>query len=205
MKLYGHPMSTCTRKVLTTLAEKGHEAEFVLVDIFKGEAKQPAHRAHQPFGKVPVLEDHGFWLYESRSIIRYLDEKLDGPKLVPADVHDGARMDQWMSVEYSYFSGPVLQIMRELLFGHLHGKTPDMDVVKTVRESIGSVLDVTEKALAHHPYFGGKTFSLADISWMPYVQYLFAAEQGDLFTSRPAMNAWWERVSTRPSWKKIAS
>ena len=33
MKLYGHPMSTCTRKVMTTLAEKGHEAEFVLVDI----------------------------------------------------------------------------------------------------------------------------------------------------------------------------
>jgi glutathione S-transferase len=200
MKLYGHPMSTCTRKVLTTLAEKGHEAELVLVDIFKGEAKQPAHLAHQPFGKVPVLEDHDFWLYESRSIIRYLDEKLDGPKLVPAGVHDRARMDQWMSVEYSYFSDPVLKIMRQVLFGN----TPNMDVVKAARESISSVLDVTEKALTHHPYFGGETFSLADISWMPYVQYLFAAEQGDLFTSRPAMNAWWERVSTRPSWKKVA-
>jgi glutathione S-transferase len=203
MKLYGHPMSTCTRKVLTTLAEKGHEADFVLVDILKGEAREPAHRVHQPFGRVPVLEDDDFRLYESRAIIRYLDEKLDGPRLVPGDLHDRARMDQWMSVEYSYFSGPALQIMRELLFGHLHGKTPDMDVVKAARESVGSVLDVTEKALTHHAYFGGKTFSLADISWMPYVQYLFAAQQGDLLTSRPAMSAWWERVSTRPSWKKI--
>ena len=204
MKLYGHPMSTCTRKVLTTLAEKGHEAEFVMVDIMKGEAKHAGHLAHQPFGKVPVLEDHNFWLYESRAIMRYLDEKLDGHKLVPTDIHDRAHMDQWMSVEYSYFSGPAMKIVMELLFGKMSGKTPDMDVVKTARDSVGAVLDVTEKALAHHPYFGGKTFSLADISWMPYVQYLFAAEQGDLITSRPAMKAWWERVSTRPSWKKVA-
>jgi glutathione S-transferase len=204
MKLYGHPMSTCTRKVLTTLAEKGHEAEFVMVDIMKGEAKHAAHLAHQPFGKVPALEDHNFKLYESRAIIRYLDEKLDGPKLTPTDIHDRAHMDQWMSVEYSYFSSPAMKIVMELLFGKMSGKTPDMEVVKAARASLATVLDISEKALTHHHYFGGKIFSLADISWMPYVQYLFAAEQGDLFTSRPAMNAWWERVSTRPSWKKVA-
>ena len=33
MKLYGHPMSTCTRKVLCLLAEKNHKADFELVDI----------------------------------------------------------------------------------------------------------------------------------------------------------------------------
>ncbi len=204
MKLYGHPMSTCTRKVLTTLAEKGHEAEFVLVDITKGEGRQPAHLAHQPFGKVPVLEDHNFWLYESRAIIRYLDEKLDGHKLTPADVHDRAHMDQWISVEQSYFSGPAMKIVMELLFHKMAGKAPDMDAVAAARESLVTVLDTADKMLAHHHYFGGKTFSLADISWMPYVQYLFTAEQGDLITSRPGMNAWWDRVSTRPSWKKVA-
>src|SRR5271169_2565324 len=110
MKLYGHPMSTCTRKVLTTLAEKGHEADFVIVDLMKGEHKQEAHVARQPFGRVPALDDGGFWLYESRAIVRYLDEKLAGPKLTPADIQDRASMEQWISVEYSYFSPAAMKI-----------------------------------------------------------------------------------------------
>jgi glutathione S-transferase len=39
---------------------------------------------------------------------------------------------------------------------------------------------------------------------MPYVQYLFGAKAGDLITSRPGVAGWWERISTRPSWKKVA-
>ncbi|WP_338869729.1 glutathione S-transferase N-terminal domain-containing protein [Myxococcus stipitatus] len=66
MKVHGHPMSTCTRKVLTTLAEKGHEATFVLVDLAKGEQKSPAHLARQPFGVVPVLEA----MEEGRRLVR---------------------------------------------------------------------------------------------------------------------------------------
>ena len=204
MKLYGHPMSTCTRKVLTALAEKGHEAEFVLVDLMKGEQKQEAQLARQPFGKVPALEDDGFWLYESRAITRYLDEKLSGPRLQPADLKDRALMEQWLSVEYSYFSGPAMKIVSELLMKKMQGKTPDLDAVKAAREPVGHALDVADKVLVNQDFFGNKTFSLADISWMPYVQYLVAAEQGDLINSRPGVKAWWERVSSRPSWKKVA-
>ncbi len=204
MKLYGHPMSTCTRKVLTTLAEKGHEAEFVMVDLMTGAQKLPENVARQPFARVPTLDDDGFMLYESRAIIRYLDEKLSGPKLQPGDAKERALAEQWMSVEYSYFSPPAMKIAMQLLFGKMQGKAPDMDLVKTSREAVAGVLDVADKALAKQDFFGGKTFSLTDISWMPYVQYLFASEQGDLITSRAATKAWWERVSTRPSWKKVA-
>src|SRR5262245_37977023 len=109
MKIYGHPMSTCTRKVLTVLAEKGHEAEFVLVDLLKGEQKQPDHLARQPFGVVPVLDDNGFRIYESRAIIRYLDEKLGGTSLTPTDMVGRALMNQWMSVEQSYLAPPAVK------------------------------------------------------------------------------------------------
>jgi glutathione S-transferase len=204
MKLYGHPMSTCTRKVLTVLDEKGHQADFVLVDIMKGEGKQDANLARQPFGKVPALDDDGFWLYESRAITRYLDEKLPGTRLQPTDLRDRATMEQWMSVEYSYFSPAAMKIISELLLKKMAGLAPDMEKVKAGIEGVSQAFDVAEKALAKQDYFGNKTFSLADISWMPYVQYLFAAEHGHLITSRPAMKAWWERVSTRPSWKKVA-
>src|SRR5580698_9875743 len=40
IKLFGHPASTCTRKVLTALAETQTPYEFCLVDLTKGEHKQ---------------------------------------------------------------------------------------------------------------------------------------------------------------------
>ena len=203
MKVYGHPMSTCTRKVLTTLAEKGHEAELLLVDLMKGEQKREANLARQPFGRVPALDDDGFLLYESRAIMTYLDEKLSGPKLQPGDVRERALMNQWISIEYSYFSPAAMKIVFELVFHKMAGKVPDMDVVRAGREAAGQVLDVADKTLAKQEFLGGKAFSLADISWMPYVQYLFAAEQENLITGRAGVRAWWERVSARPSWKKV--
>ena len=70
MKIYGHPLSTCTRKVLTTLVETNQPYELVTLDFMKGEHKQPAHLARQPFGRMPTLDDDGFTLYESRAMCR---------------------------------------------------------------------------------------------------------------------------------------
>jgi glutathione S-transferase len=71
--LYGNKFSTCTRRVLLTLAEKEAEAEFRNVDFQKMEQRSPEYmEKHQPFGKVPVLYDGEWKLYESRAIVRYL-------------------------------------------------------------------------------------------------------------------------------------
>lgn len=204
MKVFGHPMSTCTRKVLTTLAEKGHEAQFVMVDIMKGDHKAPEHLARQPFGVVPALDDDGFVLYESRAIITYLNEKLSGPSLVPADLKERALMNQWLSVEYSYVAATSMKIVMQMMFGKMMGKEPEMDVVNSARENLARYYDVADKWLASNEFFGGKAFSLADISWMPYAQYVHQAGSGDLITERAHVAAWWKRVSTRPSWVKVA-
>ena len=204
MKVYGHPMSTCTRKVLTVLAEKGHTAEFVLVDLMKGEQKQPSHLSRNPFGVVPVLEDDGFSIYESRAIIRYLDEKLGGTSLTPSDLHERARMNQWISIEQSYLSSPAVKILRQRVMNPMMGQTSDENAVTTAKSEIARVLDVAEETLAKQEYLAGGSFSLADISFLPYVQYLFTARCGDLVTERPNVSAWWDRVGKRPSWLKIA-
>jgi glutathione S-transferase len=205
MKVYGHPMSTCTRKVLTTLAEKGHDAEFVLVDIMKGDHKLPDAIARQPFGVVPVLEDDEFVLYESRAILRYLDEKLAGPKLIPTDLRERASMEQWISVEQSYMSPKAMVIIMNNMFGPMMGKSPDVDAVNKAKESLDHTFDVADKALGRQDFFGGKALSIADISWMPYIQYLFGAKEGEMVTGRKNLGAWWKRVSERPSWVKVSA
>ena len=76
IKLYGMAMSTCTRRVRCVLEEMKLPYEIVLVDLGKGEHKQPAHLSIQPFGQVPVLEDiDGTKIFESRAIMRYLLKK----------------------------------------------------------------------------------------------------------------------------------
>ena len=79
------------------------------------------------------------------------------------------------------------------------------DAVAKASESLGHTFDIVDKALAHQDYLGGKMFSLADIDWMPYVQYLFSAKAGNLVTDRKHLGAWWQRVSTRPSWVKVSA
>lgn len=70
LKLYGSAMSTS--RVLVTLLEKDLAYEFILVDIAKGAQKAEEYKRLQPFGKVPVLDDDGFIIYESRAICKYL-------------------------------------------------------------------------------------------------------------------------------------
>ena len=116
MKLFGHPWSINTRKSLATFAEKGHEPTLALVMIPKGEHRLPEFLRVHPFGKVPVLDDDGFVLYETRAINAYLDAALAGPRLVPASARERARMDQWINAADAYFIPFAHPIIVESLF-----------------------------------------------------------------------------------------
>jgi glutathione S-transferase len=39
---------------------------------------------------------------------------------------------------------------------------------------------------------------------MPYVEYGMMTPVKDSFTKHPSFMAWWNRVSERPSWRKVA-
>ena len=201
MKVHGHPMSTCTRKVLCLLAEKAHKAEFVTVDIMKGEGKKADYLALQPFGQVPALDDDGFVLYESRAILRYLDEKLPGTKLNGSDPKSRALVEQWISVETSNFTPHAMKVIMQAFFGPMMGKPVDEAVVTAGREGVSKAAAVMDRQLAKHQFIAGDSFTIADISFMPYVEYLYAAKQNDLFEKLPSVDQWWKRVSARPSWK----
>ena len=201
MKLYGNPGSTCTRKVLCTLAEKGVKAEFVLVDLGKGEHKQPAHLAHQPFGQVPALEDNGFKLYESRAICRYIDETAPGPKLTPSDAKAHALMEQWISVETSNFTPFAMKIIYQKLFNPMRGLPIDEKVLAEGKAGLDKALPIMDKQLAATAFFVGDSFTLADVMFMPYVQYLFDCGGADQIVQSERVHAWWKKVSDRPSWK----
>ena len=205
MKIYGHPGSICTNRVLFTFAEKSVEPELAHVDLAKGDHQSSAHVARHPFGMIPVLEDGAFSLYESRAIMRYLDDALPGAKLTPADPRARAAMEQWISVEASYVSPPVSKIVEQKFLVPMRGGAIDLEALEAARSGIGRALDVVDAALARHPHLAGEAFTLADVSLAPVVGMLVVAGESTLVASRRNLGAWWERVSSRPSWRNISA
>ena len=199
MKIYGHPMSTCTRKVLMTLGETNTPYELVVVDLLKGEQKQPAQLARQPFGKVPALEDGDFEMYESRAMCRYINDKANG-SLVPRDLRARASMEQWISVETENFSGNVMKFV----FHHMFHRQQAPEVLETAGGNLDKALAVMDKQLAKHPFIAGETFTIADISFMPYLEYGMVTPAKDRISGHARVAAWWSKISERPTWRKVA-
>ena len=199
MKLFGHPMSTCTRKTIFTLHETATPFELVLVDFAKGEHKQEPHLTRQPFGQVPALEDDGFELYESRAMIRYIDEKA-GKKLTPSDAKQRARMEQWISIEASNFTPHVMKFVFHSVFKR--EQTPE--ALEAAGTGLDHALDVLETQLAKSPYLVGDQFTLADICYAPYLEYAMSSDAKARIQARSNVAAWWGRVGDRPAWQKTA-
>ncbi|HEX7663583.1 MAG TPA: glutathione binding-like protein [Polyangiaceae bacterium] len=204
MKVYGHPLSSCTRKVLMTLAEKGTTAEFVLVDLLKHDHTTPTHLALHAFGRVPVLEDGDFRMIESRAIIRYLDARLPGAALVPNDLREAARMDQWLSVDASYVAPHTRTLAIERLMKPHAGIPVDAAAAKDAEDQLERTLVTIDRTLADQPYLVGSELTLADISLLPYVASLPLLSAAHVAEKTPHVRAWLGRMTARPSWKAVA-
>jgi len=206
--IIGTPMSTCTQRILAVLAEKG-VTDFTITcpDFASGEHKKAPHTDKQPFGQIPILEDGDLRLFESRAICRYLAAKYadQGTKLIPdpTDLKASAIFEQWASVELDNWNAYAYPIVVEKFFKPMKGAGTLEVVVDDAIANFNKKLDVFEGILGKQKYMGGDEFSLIDIFYFPYTQKLFETGDGALITSRPNVNAWWERVSTRDSWKKV--
>ena len=197
MKIFGHPASTCTRKVLMTLHETKTPFEFVLVDFAKGEHKQPPHLARQPFGQVPALDDDGFEMYESRAMARYIDGKAGAP-LTPKDAQARAIMEEWISIETSNYSGHAMKFIYQYVFKREQAP----EVLKHAAAGLDLAYGTMDKRLASAPYLAGESFSIADLCFMPYLEYLASSPVGAKLKEHPHVAAWWNRVSARETWGK---
>jgi maleylacetoacetate isomerase len=92
MQLYGYFRSSASYRVRIALNFKGLEYAQVPVHLVKGEQKNPDYLETNPQGLVPSLEDDGDFLTQSIAIIEYLEEKYDGPQLLPTDIVERARV-----------------------------------------------------------------------------------------------------------------
>ncbi|XP_004503099.1 glutathione S-transferase F11-like [Cicer arietinum] len=206
VKVYGSIRAACPQRVLACLLEKGIEFELVHVDLDKGEQKHPEFLLLQPFGQVPVVEDGDFRLFESRAIVRYYATKYanQGTDLVGTTLEEKALVDQWLEVEAHNFNDLCFNIMFHLIILPRMGKPGDIALAHSCEQKLEKVFDIYEQRLSKSTYLAGDKFSLADLSHLPGIEHLIEeAKLGHLITERKNVNAWWEKISSRPAWKKL--
>ena len=64
LKLYYHPLSTFSRRVLIAFAEKQIPHELAVVDMAARRHREQPYLSLNPYGRVPMLEEDRFVLFE---------------------------------------------------------------------------------------------------------------------------------------------
>ncbi|XP_048321841.2 glutathione S-transferase F13 [Ziziphus jujuba] len=200
IKVHGISLSTCTARVLLCLHEKGLQYQLVPIDVASGAHKRQPYLSLNPFGLVPAFEDGNVSLFESRAINRYLARKHEDKGtdlLLSKSSTESAIVETWMEVEAHHFNGPIFAINHQRIINPLYGLDPDEEIIKSELEKLENVLDIYEERLSKSEYLGGKSYTLADLNHIPFLVYFMKTPNATAITSRPHVNAWWNKISTR--------
>jgi glutathione S-transferase len=205
VKLYYHPASTASRPVLLFAAESGITLELQLVNIFKGEHRQPDYAAINPNALVPVLQDGDFRLTESSAILKYLADKTDCA-LYPKGLQERARVNERMD----WFN---TQLSRDYCFGLVfaqllphHKRRSDEAQAGTVQwgqqQSKVWLQVLNDHILGPgHNYVCGDAITIADYFGAGLLT--LGEVIGCDFAAYPYVQGWLARMKALKSWKSV--
>lgn len=193
IKLHYHPMSTYSRRVRIALLEKQIAHELVLVDMAARKHREPAHLTLNPYGRVPVLQDGDFVLYESAAILNYLEATVPQPPLVPADARGRALVDMHMKlcdIQMARQTGVIIFPKR-----FLPKERWDEKAMNQAKGEIETHLRILERELTDKQYLVAGRYTLAEVCYSPFVQFLALME----IAPPPGVARWVEQMLARPS------
>ena len=200
MKLYQIPLSPNCQKVVALAHEVGVPLELVPVELFKGGARTPAMLARNPNGKVPILEDGDFVLWESTAMLAYIAAKAGRPDLAPTTPRERAEVDRWTSWQNAHFGPAIRKVAFERIVKKLAGLgAPDEAAVKVGIEEFAVVANVFEQSLGTKEYVCGR-LTIADFALAPYAA--LTASCGLDLGAYPKASAWLGRMLARDSMNK---
>ena len=207
MRLYHHPYSDCSRRAVMTALHLEVPVELVLVDLQKGEQRQPHFLKLNPNHRVPVLEDDGFVLWESHAIMQYLADKTPGQTLYPTEIRARADVNRWLFWCGGHLASAVGILNREHAIKRLIGLGgPDPAEVKRGEDLVREFVGVLDAHLAGRDWMCGSAPSLADFAIVTPLTSLLAATAPEKLPIGPFANVqrWLARMQTLDAWKRTA-
>lgn len=161
LTIYGRTNSVNVQKVLWCLAELALPYTRVDAGLEHGKNTEPWYLALNPNGRVPLLVDGSFSLWESNSIVRYLAGKHGLGSLCPASLETRALAEAWMDWQLSTLVTPVSVVFQNLI-RRRPAERDGAAVERNLREA-NRAMTLLEEHLRTRPYVAGDAFTMGDI------------------------------------------
>lgn len=177
-------------KASVTLEELGLTYTVHKVDLRAGDQKQPEFVGLNPNGRVPVLVDDGFTIFESGAIMLYLAEKSG--QLIPADPKGRSQVVQWLMFQMGGV-GPMMG-QANVFYRALEEKIqPAIDRYQNETHRLFTVLD----AQLNRQEWLADDFSIADIANWCWVRLHFWS--GVPLDGLEGLQRWKQALDQRPA------
>ena len=194
LTLYGCEISGNSYKTKLTCELLDIDYNWIEIDLFASEHKQPEFLEINPLGQLPTLvistdNEHcePSILLESNAIMCYLARDS---YLIPTDPIDHAKMLQWLFFEQAEIKTNIGAVRYIKRFQNMLSSRLAEYEQKFARSQY--ILSYLDQHLADNRFLIGDTVCLADISVYVYTQL---AEEGGLeLANYPNLQVWFERV-----------
>jgi len=198
LRIWGRTNSVNVKKALWCAEELGLKYERIDAGMQFGVVNTPEYRAMNPMGRVPTIDDDGFVLWESHTIVRYLCARHSAGNLWPTDLQLRASAERWMDWAFSFQAA-----MRDVFWGLI--RTPpekrDAKAIEAGCRQSAELAAMLDANLAGRPYVAGANFTMGDIPIGCEVQRWLRVpiERPSL----PHLEAWFKRLRERAPFVRI--
>lgn len=200
IQFYYAPMSTASITMLV-IEELGLAVEKHKVDFKANDTKKPEFLKLNPNGKVPMIVVDGTPIWESVAITMYLGEQYGTAKgLWPAagpKRGEAMKWVAWANVSLGEAAGRIGRNTQWAPEDQRNAKAAEQAV-----KDVQSMLGILDGALAGKQFLCGE-FTLADAHVHSLTDWLKFMKTD--FTPFKNVQAWSERCSSRPAYKKAMS
>jgi glutathione S-transferase len=194
LKIWGRTNSVNVQKVLWCLTELDVPYERVDAGLKFGRNDEPWYLALNPNGRVPLLQDGDFSLWESNTIVRYLAAKHGLGTLCPKSLETRAHAERWMDWQLSVLVTPVSIVFWNLIRTPATG--PDPAAIAKATAEANRAAAILDGHLAKNEFVAGPRFTMGDIPVGATV-HRWLALPGVERPPLPALTAWQARLSER--------
>jgi glutathione S-transferase len=198
LTIYGRTNSVNVQKVLWCLAELAVPYTRIDAGLEHGKNTEAWYLALNPNGKVPLLCDGSFSLWESNSIVRYLAGKHGAGDLCPASLETRALAEAWMDWQLSTLIRPVSIVFQNLY--RVPVAQRDMAAVERHVREANEAMNVLDAHLAAQPYVAGSAFTMGDIP-VGAVAHRWLEIAGIERPPFSAIRAWRARLAERAAFR----
>jgi glutathione S-transferase len=199
IKIYGTRGSGAANKVEYTAILLGLEYEYKAIDIAKDSKTEWYMKLH-PAGKVPVIDDNGFVLFESSAICRYMCDKK-GSTLYPKDLQQRALIDQWIDFSAMHVGDAMGKVAYNKIFAPMRGLPVDEKGLQDGLLGLDRFLPIIDNQLGKHKFLAGDVLTIADLALLSSIGYGDKANYD--FSKFKNLAAWKKKIQEMDFYKKV--